>query len=168
MLHLKFKWKCVAGFPASCCVGPNRLSVCQTCYQAAEITAQASYSNANYELSLWTYIKTGCQFPSFAVRARLLLCLSGLFPFCLTPHFAPASLGAWSCLSSVPVRWNIGALLMIPRSFLYLSIHLFLPAKPLYRVVPCQGWFPLNSAAEELCSLTDSHPHLLHSLPVLL
>lgn len=178
VLHLEIKWKCVAGdiccFPASRCIRPIGLSVRLTCYQAAEITTQACYSHTNYELSLRSYSE---QAASYLFHLLPIPCCKSAssplparpFPFCLTLHFAPVSLGTCSCLSSVPVRWNIGALLMIQQSFLYLSIHLFLLVKLRYRVVSRQGWFPFNSEAEgELCSLTASHPHLLHSLPVLL
>lgn len=83
------------------------------------------------------------------------------FSFRLTLHFTHVSLFVCSCLSSVPVRWNISALLMIQQSFLYLSIHLFLIVKPLSRADSRQAWFPFNSKAEgELFSL--------HSLPALL
>lgn len=68
-----------------------------------------------------------------------------LFLFCLTPYFAPISLFGCSSPSSVLVRWNIGPLLMIQQSFLYLSIHLLLIVKLLSGADSRQAWFPFNS-----------------------
>lgn len=75
------------------------------------------------------------------------------------------SISVCSCLSSVPVRWNFGALLMIQWSFLCLSIYLLLIAVLLSAVASCQAWSPFSSKAEgQLCSLSSFSLHLLHTL----
>lgn len=71
------------------------------------------------------------------------------FPFRLTLHFTHVSLFVCSCLSSVPVRWNIGALLMIQQSF-SLLIH---PSVPYVRQ---RTWvklgFPSSRKQKESCA----------------
>lgn len=160
---MKIKWKCVVLClqETSGVFGPIRISVRLTCYQAAEITIQSCYSHANYELSLQAYIKQPACYLSHCKGSPLPLPARPL-AFSLTLHFTAVSLGACCCPSSVPVRWNICALLMTQQPFLYLSIHLFLVVKLQSRADSRQAWFPFNSKAEgELCSLTGSHPHLL-------
>lgn len=184
LLHRKHTWhlsgnvlKCalpaadIQCFPAcsSCCNEPIRLSVRLACYQPAEITTQPCHSHANYEPSLQAFI-TVCPIPVFlsssfqlyrSVSSTTCLLLCGSppllpvwhFPFRLTLHFTLVSLCVFQL---APVRWNIGALLMIQQSFLYLSIHLLLIVKLPSTAASCQAWSPFNSKAEgEPCSLTD-------------
>lgn len=118
-----------------CCIGSIRLSVRLTCYQAAEITIQAWYSHANYEFSLQACIKQSiCYlslFCSFQLPVYLFAFLSVSYWKQLTSSSACPAFSIlpdssfYSCLS-VPVRWNIGALLMIQQPFLYF-IHPSVP-----------------------------------------
>lgn len=163
--HLKIKWKCVVVclqetsgvFQPLAASGPlGSLSL----WHVIRLL-KSCYSHANSELSLQDHIKQPACYLSHCKGSPLPLPARPL-AFSLTLHFTPVSLGACCCPSSVPVRWNICALLMTQQPFLCLSIHLFLVVKLQSRADSRQAWFPFNSKAEgELCSLTGSHPHLL-------
>lgn len=161
-------------FPACRCSRP--------CYQTAEVAIQTCCSHADYELltpSLYDSLPVTCNLPvSFLLLPATCLSVTTPVHFstCLflssfpldSSFYSRLSLFVCSCLSSVPVRWNIGALLMIQQPFLYLSIHLLLIVKLLSTTASCQAWSPFNiKAGGQLRSLTGSPPltcciHYLH------
>lgn len=102
--------------------------------------------------------------PVSTATARLFLLPACPLVLHLTLHFALVSFCACRCPSSEPVRWNIGALLMIQQSFLYVSTHLFLIVKLLSAVDSRQAWFAFNSKAEgEPCSRSTHYLYCSHN-----
>lgn len=126
------------------------------------LTAGLNEESARYLYLLSSFLSAPClctalpiHFPSHCFFYSPCLSLS-------VPHDSPC---ICSHVSTGPVRWNIGALLMIQQSFLHVSVHLVFIVKLLSRADSRQAWFAFNSEAEgDLCGLTSSHPHLLYKL----
>lgn len=160
--------------PTCHCIEPFSLSVQMTCYQAAEITIQSYYSNANDELSLQPSFPFSCWADCSAagLLSPVSHCNSSLlplsvwpFPFCTAFSFNPCLLEFYSICYFL-VRWNIMTVLMIQQSFVYLPVsHSGASDHSNFARLDL---FSKGRAEKSQCTLTDFPRYLLYSHLVLL